>query len=113
MLVESVSGTKPGLAEITGAVGPKAKAEVSQESREKQKKQDVKILRDVVEVVQNHFHVSGVSLSFSVHEATGRIKVDVTDKETGDLIREIPPEQVLNLMAKIDEMMGILYDERA
>jgi len=34
-------------------------------------------------------------------------------KEAEELIREIPPDQVLNLMAKIDEMMGILYDEKA
>ena len=112
MLLEPVSVTRLG-AEITGAVEPKARAKVPQESGGKKKEQDVEILRDVVKVAQNHFHVSGVSLSFSVHEATGRIKVVVTDKGTGELIREIPPDQVLNLMAKIDEMMGILYDEKA
>lgn len=112
MLVEPVSVTKPTV-EMTPVVEPKAKAKVPQESGEKNKKQDVEFLRDVLDVVQNHIHVCGVSLSFSVHEATGRIKVDVTDKETGEVVREIPPEQVLNLMAKIDEMMGILYDEKA
>lgn len=112
MLIEPASVTRTG-AEITGAVEPKARAKAPQESGGKKKKQDVDILRDVMNVAQNHLHVSGVSLSFSVHEATGRIKVVVTDKGTGELIREIPPDQVLNLMAKIDEMMGILYDEKA
>ena len=78
-----------------------------------EKRTDVSILKDVLEVAQNHFHVSGVDLDFSVHEATGTVKVDVTDKETGEVIREIPPQQVLNLMARIDEMMGMLYDEKA
>ena len=112
MLVEPVSVTRPSV-EMTPVVEPKAKAKMPKESGEKNKKQDVDFLQDVLEVAQNHLHVSGVSLSFSVHEATGRIKVVVTDKGTGDLIREIPPDQVLNLMAKIDEMMGILYDEKA
>jgi flagellar protein FlaG len=111
MLLEPVSVTRPE-AEITGSVEPKARAK-AQESGGKKQKQDVGILRDVMKVAQNHLHVSGVSVSFSVHEATGRIKVVVTDKGTGELIREIPPDEVLNLMAKIDEMMGILYDEKA
>jgi len=78
-----------------------------------EKKADVSFLKDVLEVAQNHFHVSGVNLDFSVHDETGTVKVDVTDKETGEVIREIPPQQVLDLMARIDEMMGILYDEKA
>jgi flagellar protein FlaG len=39
--------------------------------------------------------------------------IRVVDKQTEELIREIPAQQVLNLMAKIDEMMGIIFDERA
>ena len=78
-----------------------------------EKKADVSFLKDVLEVAQNHFQVSGVNLKFSVHEATGTVTVDVTDKETGEVIREVPPHQVLDLMARIDEMMGILFDEKA
>ena len=71
------------------------------------------MLKEVLEVAQDYFHISDVNLAFSVHEDTGRIKVSVTDKNTGELIREIPPEQVLNLMDKLDEMMGILFDQKA
>ena len=98
---------------VQPAVKTEAPQEASERPQESKGKQDVQLLRDVLGATQNHLDVSGVGLSFSVHEATGVIKVAVTDKETGDLIREIPPEQVLNLMAKIDEMMGILFDEKA
>ena len=54
-----------------------------------------------------------MGLDFTVHGDTGRIQVSVTDNESGEVIREIPPEEILNLMAKLDEMMGILYDEKA
>jgi len=37
----------------------------------------------------------------------------VVDKETGEMIREVPPQQVLDLMAKIEELMGILFDHWA
>ncbi len=112
MIVQPVSTTKPTV-EVAPVVKPKVKLQVPQGSGENKKKRDIEFLRNVLQLAQNHLGDSGVSISFSVHEATGRIKVDVTDKETGKLIREIPPEQALNLMAKIDEMMGILYDKKA
>lgn len=37
----------------------------------------------------------------------------VLDKDTGDMIREVPPDEVLDLMAKIDEMMGVVFDQKA
>ena len=37
----------------------------------------------------------------------------VVDKEAGEMIREVPPQQVLDLMAKIEELMGILFDQKA
>ncbi|MBW1717581.1 MAG: flagellar protein FlaG [Deltaproteobacteria bacterium] len=79
----------------------------------KEEKPDVKLLQEVLEVVQEHFNILGIGLEFAVHEPTGRIKVTVLDKETGEMIREVPPQQVLDLMAKIDEMMGILFDRWA
>ena len=55
--------------------------------------------------------IHNVGLQFSVHEGTGRTMVKVFNKEDGALIREIPSEELLNLAAKLDEMMGIIFDE--
>ncbi len=53
-----------------------------------------------------------VGISFSLHKETGRTMVRVFDKETDTLIREIPPEEFLDLAAKIHEMVGVLFDKR-
>jgi flagellar protein FlaG len=53
-----------------------------------------------------------VGLQFSVHDASGRTIVKVVDKETKKLIREIPPEQVLDFAVKMQEMIGILFDKK-
>jgi|GEM_PF-1617551 len=53
-----------------------------------------------------------VGLSFSKHEDTGRTMVKVINKDTDELIREIPSEQVLDMAAKLDEMVGILFDTK-
>ncbi|WP_233531552.1 flagellar protein FlaG [Paenibacillus alkalitolerans] len=51
-------------------------------------------------------------LEFSIHETTKQIAVSVHDRETGEVIREIPPEKMLDFVAKLWEMAGILVDER-
>ncbi|HHY59133.1 MAG TPA: flagellar protein FlaG [Clostridia bacterium] len=49
---------------------------------------------------------------FTIHEKTREIMVRVIDRETGELIREIPPEKILDLIAKMWELAGILVDEK-
>lgn len=49
---------------------------------------------------------------FSIHDETNQIMVKVYDSETDKLIKEIPNEKILDMVAKICEMAGILVDER-
>lgn len=49
---------------------------------------------------------------FSYHEATKRISIKVLDQESGEVIREIPPEKTLDMIAKTLELAGILVDEK-
>jgi flagellar protein FlaG len=53
-----------------------------------------------------------VGLSFAKHEDTGRTFIKVINKDTDELIREIPAEEVLDMAAKLDEMIGILFDAK-
>jgi flagellar protein FlaG len=53
-------------------------------------------------------------LEFSVDEDSGRIVVRVTDAESGELIRQIPPEEVLTLMSRFREQQQVgLIQEQA
>lgn len=47
-----------------------------------------------------------------VHKETNAIIVKVLNKETGETIREIPPEKTLDLVVKMMEFAGILIDEK-
>lgn len=49
---------------------------------------------------------------YRVHDATNRIIVEIKDSETGDVIKEIPPEKDLDMLAKLRELAGILVDEK-
>ncbi len=65
------------------------------------------------QIQQNINMIHNVSLKFSMHKATGRTMVNVTEQETGELVRQIPPKQILDLAAKINDMIGILFDKKA
>ena len=52
------------------------------------------------------------SFEFSIHEGTQEIMVKVIDNETHEVIREIPNEKILDMVAKMWEMAGIFVDER-
>lgn len=49
---------------------------------------------------------------FSYHEETKRISIKVLDQDSGEVIREIPPEKTLDMIAKTLELAGILVDEK-
>lgn len=53
------------------------------------------------------------SLKFTVHEATNRTMISVIDTDTDKVIREIPEEKVLDMVAKMQECLGIIFDKEA
>ena len=49
---------------------------------------------------------------FGIHEGTNRVTIKIVDKETKEVIKELPPEKTLDMIAKAWEMAGILVDEK-
>ena len=47
-----------------------------------------------------------------IHEKTNRITIKIVDKKTKEVIREFPPEETLDMIAKAWELAGILVDEK-
>ena len=71
-----------------------------------------KELLDAVDETNRIIFGDTEKFEFRVHERTGRFMVKLVDNETDEIIREIPPEKILDLIANIWEMVGILVDER-
>ncbi len=71
-----------------------------------------KMLTGIVKEANKALVAAQRELEFSVHEKTKDIIVRVINTETKEVIREIPPEKILDLVASILEMAGLLVDER-
>lgn len=71
--------------------------------------------RVVIEAIERaNRAISGANrrFEFSIHEKTKQIMVKVINSDTNELVREIPPEKILDMVARMWEMAGILVDER-
>ncbi len=49
---------------------------------------------------------------YGIHEGTNRVTIKIVDKDTKEVIKELPPEKTLDMIAKVWEMAGILVDEK-
>ena len=58
------------------------------------------------------FEIQNRSLRFKIHERTNEVIVKVVDSETEEVIREIPPEKLLDMFANMLELAGLIVDER-
>lgn len=73
----------------------------------------IQSLRQATRLINRMLEDARRRLKFHVHEQTGRIWVQVIDLDTREVIKEIPPERYLDLVARIWELVGLLVDERA
>ena len=78
------------------------------ESERKEPTQD-QIKKAVSEINKR---AQGTEAIFGIHEATNRVTIKIVDKDTKDVIKELPAEKTLDLIAKAWEMAGILVDEK-
>jgi len=49
---------------------------------------------------------------FKVHKPTNDIIVQIIDSQTGEVIREFPPEKILNMVTEFLKMSGLIIDKR-
>ncbi len=88
------------IAELSGDVESLVKDDTAFQDKLK------KILQQVASTLPN------AEAKFGIHEKTNRITITLVDKETQEVIKEIPPEKSLDLVAKRMELAGVLVDEK-
>ena len=74
--------------------------------------QNAQRIESAVKRANNTMRMTKTSCQFQYHEETNRVSIKVIDKDTEEVIREIPSEEALELIQKMWEMAGILVDEK-
>lgn len=73
---------------------------------------DDEIEKDV-EKLNELFKEKHITTEYSFHDELNTMMVKVIDEDKDKVILEIPPEKIVNMVAKMCEMAGILIDEKA
>ncbi|MNI49837.1 flagellar protein FlaG [compost metagenome] len=100
--------------ETTGSASPAQSSEqvkaqaVGPADSPKSQEQIIADLQKAIDAIQG----PQKSLEISVHKETHAIMIKVLNKETGELIREVPPEKILDLAARMMEITGIIVDKK-
>lgn len=68
-------------------------------------------LEKVAQQLQDFMGEMNRSLQFQVDQDSGRDVIKVLDKNSGELIKQYPSEEVLSLVSKLSETAGILIDQ--
>ena len=66
----------------------------------------------VAQQLQDFVGEMNKGLEFSVDQDSGRDVIKVIDRKSGDLIKQYPTEEVLDMVAKLSDATGSLFNEK-
>lgn len=83
----------------------------------KKKKNEEKVSEDFIiksiEETNEKLELADRKLEFSIHDKTKQIVVKVINTKNNEVVREIPSEKILDLVANMLEQSGLVVDQRA
>lgn len=89
------------------------------ETQKKESEDAAKAIQSLLENNQNLFSVQNRHLNFDIVDDSGDVVVKVVDKDTDEVIRQIPSEEFLQVANKINDLLdelsstkGILFDSK-
>jgi flagellar protein FlaG len=68
-------------------------------------------LQAAVDRLNEQMRETGRDLAFGIDEQIDRSIIKVTNTTSGELVRQIPSDEVLRVARSIEDLKGVLYDE--
>lgn len=99
---KQVVGAEPAGEERAAQTAPGEAASISREQVEV-----------AVSTIQEFVQSARRNINFSLEDGSGRVVVKVTDATSGDIIRQIPSEEALQLAESLEEVRSLLFKAEA
>lgn len=87
--------------------------EEDQKAQQDQEQKKTENLDDAVDKLNKTALIFDRSLRFQVHRKTSETMVSVVDMNSEKVIREIPAKEVLDLVSRMHDYMGMIFDKKA
>lgn len=89
---------------------------ISEKEQKQKDKSELEIskekLSQVVDSLNEFLDISYKSSKFVLHEGLDRYYVQLVDKETEEVIKEIPPKKLLDAFYEMQKLVGMIVDEK-
>ena len=72
-----------------------------------------KRLEEMKAAINQELERLDVGLKFQMNQEADRVVVKVVNRQSGEVIRQIPPEEMLELAQNLKEMSGLLVNTRS
>jgi len=91
----------------------KLQKDVDQQVQDAQEKRDVKPeeLQKLIEEVRKKFDMLSKYLKIDIDQELEIPVVKIMERDTNRVIRQIPPDYLLELMKRIDQLLGLLVEK--
>ena len=110
---EAVSAAE-GIAAVKRASEQVVRVSDSLASQKTRASEEIQAVQAKLDEIVSHLNVKmevrDKSLNFSVDEVSNRVMVTVTDKVSGEVVRQVPSEAILKVAHNIEALKGVLFD---
>ncbi|RJX20678.1 MAG: flagellar protein FlaG [Ammonifex sp.] len=110
--VDTLSRVPEEVIKPSGPVELLQQLKAKDEEGEKGKKPDSGQLEGVLGRLNLMLEMTWYDLHFRIHEATHEVMVQVVNRDTGEVLREIPPQRILDMVAEMMRLIGMMMDEK-
>lgn len=83
------------------------------EQNDKDKEIKEKDIKKAVKKLNNFLQDEGTHAEYSIHKELHRLMIKIIDNDTNKVILEVPPKKIVDMVAKMCELAGVLVDKKA
>lgn len=90
-----------------------AQATESNANQNENRQDEERELENIKKAVDNlNKSMKNTSAIYGIHEGTNRVTIKIVNKQTKEVIKELPPEKTLDMISRVWELAGMLVDEK-
>lgn len=84
----------------------------NENEQQKDQRSEATRIKNAINEMNNKLKPTKTRCEFSYHEEVNRVSIKIRDRETNEIVKEIPPEESIKVLEKIYEIAGLLVDEK-
>ncbi len=92
----------------------KFRNEVMETGQDSEKQKDLSIdeIENVIKEMNQFIQIFNAKIAFEIDKDTKKTVLKIIDAQTNEIIRQIPPEELLKISRRISELLGLIINEK-